>query len=263
MRHDLIISRFKEPDLLSIYQAGYSLPKMIRDALISFAHGQPIKIDLGDTPLTLDDTKKQRARIAVFIPDEDTVTTALLKSIKPRLKSEFLKMVLRNALVSQNIAPFFNDPEQVKRLLSLDGKWIGPVSILRYHRKYKQPLIFAGREEAVNKGKTPLISASLSSEKKDISSDKAATAPPKEILPDKPQPLPKEPEVSPQEALPKEPQALLTESLPKEPVLPKETLPQKPIVEPKENEPADEGVVYLDDDGSISEDDLLDAFDKL
>ena len=102
-----IYKRF-DTDLISLCASGYSVSTMIRDAVIAYANGSPVHYYI-DEPVTFDmnDTKNVHTRF--IVPDSDVKTCYMLKNIKHGYRNTFCKMILRNALVQQNLSGFFAD----------------------------------------------------------------------------------------------------------------------------------------------------------
>ena len=95
-------------DLLALYDNGYSLTSMMRDALVAYANGTPYHICL-DEYLHYELSEKKAVRFRVIVKENGSAVAALLKGIKRGYISSFVKQVLRNALVQQNLTSYFND----------------------------------------------------------------------------------------------------------------------------------------------------------
>lgn len=286
MRLEIVLSRFSEPDLISLYQAGYSIPRMMRDALVSFAHGRPINIiiDDRDRELSIDENTK-RVRIAVLIDDNDTVTTGLIRSVRPRFKSAFAKTVLRNAFAVQNISMFFEDRTRTQVDNLLLSEIAGDVNASDYLRHRKKapvvrkntgtrhlssprvtiPVSAIAAEQGSAAGRptqnvgarhripvqapakeVPVLETETQRSVDNTVSSGVVTSPPistfhistdTEVVPDT-KAISGTPDIS--------------------------TPPDIPATAlSSEDKAPDEGIIYIDDNEGMTEDDLLDAFDKL
>ena len=96
-------------DLVSLYDSGYSVANMIRDAVTAYANGSPIHYFI-DEPVGFDVNDRSSAHTRFSVPDSDTKTCYMLKKIKHGYRNTFCKIILRNALVQQNLIGFFSDP---------------------------------------------------------------------------------------------------------------------------------------------------------
>jgi hypothetical protein len=101
-----------DADLYSLAESGYSVVQLLSDAVTSYAHGEPFMVYAPDAPL-FDVNNKKTIHTRFSIPESDTATCRLLRSIKTTYRNTFCKMVLRNAFLQQNIAGFFSDPSLV------------------------------------------------------------------------------------------------------------------------------------------------------
>lgn len=94
-------------DLLALLDAGYPLKKMIVDVLVAYANKIPINY-LCDENIMFDSQKVSSLRLNISTPSsEDEKMKALFLGLKKNTKSQFVKMCLRNALLSQNLIAFF------------------------------------------------------------------------------------------------------------------------------------------------------------
>ncbi len=95
-------------DLVSMVDAGYPVSTMMKDALISYANGDPIHY-LIDENLEYSFRNKNSVRFRLTIPNEERNAIYVLQSIKHGYRNNFLKSLLRNALVQQNLGCYFSD----------------------------------------------------------------------------------------------------------------------------------------------------------
>ena len=95
-------------DLFSLFDAGLPVPLMIRDAVVAYAHATPLHYLIDET-VPFDLNGKTTLHTRINIPDTDKKTIYMLKHIKHGLRNNFCKMVLRNALIQQNLCGYFSD----------------------------------------------------------------------------------------------------------------------------------------------------------
>ena len=94
-------------DLFALFDAGYPIAELMREAVQGFAHKQPIHIEIND-PIFFDSNDKNTFRTRFSIPNDDIETINMLKTIKHRCRSNFCKAVLRNALVNLPLTAYFS-----------------------------------------------------------------------------------------------------------------------------------------------------------
>lgn len=95
-------------DLIALYNMHYPVASMMRDAVIAYANGRPLHYWV-DEPTFFDANDCDAVHSRFNIPDSDTITCYMLSHIKFRCKNAFVKTVLRNALIQQNLTCFFTD----------------------------------------------------------------------------------------------------------------------------------------------------------
>ncbi|SEF90826.1 hypothetical protein [Lachnospira multipara] len=118
-------------DLVALVDAGYPVSTMIKESLIAYANGNPISY-LIDENIAFDLNGKESVRTRIVIPESETNLIYLLKHIKHRTRNNFCKMVLRNALINQNLGAFF----AVDNLFQLQKRDIDN-NILKYQNAIK------------------------------------------------------------------------------------------------------------------------------
>lgn len=106
MRIDIRLYKRFDTDLVALCDAGYPLSKMLKDSVTAFAYGAPLHY-LVDVPLRFDVEGKSTVHYAFTISDKDTKTCMVLKSIQKGYRNSFCKMILRNAMVNQNVGCYF------------------------------------------------------------------------------------------------------------------------------------------------------------
>lgn len=102
-----IYKRF-DTDLLALHDAGYSISKMMAEALCSYANGWSCHFFVDEIiPFDLNDKKTVRVRLK--IKDSDFNTVNFMHHIKHGYRSNVCKQILRNALIQQNIVCYLSD----------------------------------------------------------------------------------------------------------------------------------------------------------
>lgn len=108
MRLNVRIYKRWDIDLIALMDAGYPVIQMMQNALICFAKGQPCFYYIDEfTQFEVSD--KNSLSIKINIPNDEKETIYMLSHLKRYLKNNFCKLVLRNALVSQNLSCYFED----------------------------------------------------------------------------------------------------------------------------------------------------------
>lgn len=102
-----------DTDLLALHDSGYSLSTMMRAALVSYANGAPLHFFI-DEITDFDLNGKKNIRVRIQVNDKERNAIALLQSIKHSYRSNFCKMVLRNAIIQQNLTCYFADSSFVR-----------------------------------------------------------------------------------------------------------------------------------------------------
>jgi hypothetical protein len=97
-----------DADLIALCNAGYPISVMIREAVIGYANGYPVHFYV-DEVTHFDTVNNKTIRSRFTVPNTDTKTCYMLKHILPSYRNSFVKIVLRNALVQQNLSCFFTD----------------------------------------------------------------------------------------------------------------------------------------------------------
>lgn len=105
MRVEVRVYKLFDIDIASLMNAGYPVAAMMKEAIISFAHGIPVKYYI-DQDIFFDFSCKKSIHTAFDIPANDDVTIRLLKSIIKGYRNTFCKMIFRNSLVIQNLQGF-------------------------------------------------------------------------------------------------------------------------------------------------------------
>lgn len=105
---ELQLNSFADSDLVALAEAGYPLSSMTRNAIIAYAHGEALHYQLDNVGPYLQD-RKYKLRYRIKISEADTITCSMLEGIIPGQRNNFLKSLLRNTFVQQNLTCFFVD----------------------------------------------------------------------------------------------------------------------------------------------------------
>ena len=98
------IYKRSDPDLIALADAGYNIGNMARDAVVNYANQKSFRIYI---PELIKCDLNDRRNIKVQFHVNDMPSKNLLKNIKNGLRSNFVKLCLRNALIQQNLCCYF------------------------------------------------------------------------------------------------------------------------------------------------------------
>ena len=98
-----------DTDLLALCDAGYPIRKMLKQAVTSYANGVPCHFYIDDL-IPFNPENRQTIHARFDVPESDGNTIYMLKHIHRRYRNTFCKIVLRNAIIQQNVSAFFTDP---------------------------------------------------------------------------------------------------------------------------------------------------------
>ena len=98
MKIEVRVYKKYDMDILALYSAGYSIARMMRDAICAYAKGQPFFLAIGEI-MPFDIGDKNSVHIRLCVPDTELEAIDLLSSVKDGYKGNFSKQLLRNALI--------------------------------------------------------------------------------------------------------------------------------------------------------------------
>lgn len=116
-KYTIRLNKRTDLDLLSLHDMGYPIPKMIRIALDGYIDGTPVYFYI-DESVRFDKNDKQSIRCTVSL-DGDQI--GVVKEIKHYKINDFLKLILRNSLVMQNLSAYFGNND--KKLQQINEKY--------------------------------------------------------------------------------------------------------------------------------------------
>lgn len=150
MKVDIYIYKRFDTDLLALHDAGYSISKMIKEALEAYAGGHPCFFFLDEmVPINLNEKKSVRMRIKV----EDPQAVALLQNLKHGFRSNFCKQVLRNSFLQQNLFCYMAEPAYAQ-LHNINASFINinalpNVKLCSQYKKSEKTINILGKDIAV------------------------------------------------------------------------------------------------------------------
>lgn len=109
---EIRIYKLFDTDLVALADSGFPVCEMMKTAVICYANGSPANFII-DEPLYFDLNRKKNVRLRFNIPPNDQKTLQLLKNIKHGYRNSFCKMVLRDAMVRQNLSCYFAEQELI------------------------------------------------------------------------------------------------------------------------------------------------------
>lgn len=119
MRFNLRFYKRWDFDLIALLDAGYPVVKMMQQAIISYAKGEPLFYYI-DELSDFDPTDKKQLGLKLFIPDTEKEAIYLMTHSRPN-KNYVAKMILRNSLVQQNIGCCITDPN-LAQLININNE---------------------------------------------------------------------------------------------------------------------------------------------
>ena len=93
-----------DADLISLYAQGIPMATLAKNVLKAYAYGEELHYVL---PPFEEKTVNRTCRTRITVSDEKVLS--VLHKIRPRKKNLFIKELMRNALVRQNLSAFFTD----------------------------------------------------------------------------------------------------------------------------------------------------------
>lgn len=97
-----------DTDLIALHDAGYCISDLMGKAISGYANGAPVHYLISEA-IDFDMNGKQSFRTRFTISNSDTKAIHMLKNIKHGYRNSFCKMVLRDALIFQNLSAYFSD----------------------------------------------------------------------------------------------------------------------------------------------------------
>lgn len=138
-----------DTDILALHDSGYSITKMMTDAVTAYANGRPCHFFI-DEILPFDMNDKKNVRLRLKINNNDYNTIRMLKDIKHGYRSNFCKQVLRNAMIQQNLACYFSSlsslPLQEMNAKNLNIQAYPNLIMCNQYRRLTQKLNIMGND---------------------------------------------------------------------------------------------------------------------
>ncbi len=113
MKVEIRLYKQHDADLIALAANGYQIASMMRDAICGYANGNPVHFYI-DEPINADFNVLKTFRTRFNIPQNEEKALYLLQGIKHGFRNAFCKVILRDALIQQDMTAFFsNDAFQV------------------------------------------------------------------------------------------------------------------------------------------------------
>lgn len=149
MNVEIRIYKRYDTDLLSLHDAGYSVTKMMTEAVFAYANGLPFHLYI-DELIPFDMNDKKSVRLRLKFKDSDRNVAALIRNVKHGYRSNFCKQVLRNALVCQNLFCYYTNasmlPLQEANIRTLNLHAFPGLKNCSDYRRMTQQLNILGRD---------------------------------------------------------------------------------------------------------------------
>ncbi len=107
MKIEIRLYKQHDADLIALAANGYPIASMMRDAILGYANGNPVNFYI-DEPSDVDFNVLKTFRTRFVIPQSEEKALYLIQGIKHRFRNVFCKMILRDALIHQNMVVFFS-----------------------------------------------------------------------------------------------------------------------------------------------------------
>lgn len=164
MNIEIRIYKRYDTDLLSLHDAGYSVTKMMAEAVSAYANGLPFRLFI-DELVSFDMNDKKSIRLRLKFKDNDTKVATLIRNVKHGYRSNFCKQILRNAMIHQNLICYFSDTS----LLSIHEANIRTVNLQAFplikkcsdYRRTTQQLNILGRDITIQHEKGYSVPTSI------------------------------------------------------------------------------------------------------
>lgn len=152
MNIEIRIYKRYDTDLLSLHDAGYSITKMMQEAVSSYANGLPCHFFI-DEMLPFDMNDKKSVRLRLKFKDNDYNTVNLIRNIKHGYRSNFCKQLLRNAFVQQNVLCYMSNSSTFQ-MHDINAKFLNlqafpNLKMCSEYRREIHKLNFLGKEVVV------------------------------------------------------------------------------------------------------------------
>lgn len=114
MKVDIKLYKTFDADLISLNANGISISAMIKVALYRFSRGQTARFYIPECkPFNLTGLKRQ-IHVVTAIEDEESIKF-LKNEIKPRERSAFIRTLLRECLMTQQLGAYLKNPGMIQK----------------------------------------------------------------------------------------------------------------------------------------------------
>lgn len=103
---EIRIYKRHDTDLIALVDAGYPVRDMLKSAVIAFANGHPLHYFI-DEAVPYDPKGRNMVHFRVSVRDK--MAEAMILGVRKGMRNAFVKAVLRNALLQQNLSAYFEN----------------------------------------------------------------------------------------------------------------------------------------------------------
>lgn len=155
-----------DTDLIALHDAGYCISDLMGKAISGYANGTPVHYLISEA-IDFDMNGKQSFRTRFTISNSDTKAIHMLKNIKHGYRNSFCKMVLRDALIFQNLSAYFSDASlldlhraRIQNLVtaSIPNLYICDEAKAKHRKAKRKEAILAWNDGASNSNNQPVSS---------------------------------------------------------------------------------------------------------
>lgn len=114
MKIEIKLYKTFDPDLYALNAYGISVTRLMEKALKFYVRGERVNFHIPQSLQYSLDGKKKRVHLAFTITDPESIAF-LKENIKPRMRTAFLKNLLRGCLTSPQLGVYLKNKETIKK----------------------------------------------------------------------------------------------------------------------------------------------------
>lgn len=114
MKVEIKLYKTFDPDLYALNAYGISVTRLMEKALKFYVRGERVNFHIPQSLQYSLDGKKKRVHLAFTITDPESIVF-LKENIKPRMRTAFLKNLLRGCLTSPQLGVYLKNKETIKK----------------------------------------------------------------------------------------------------------------------------------------------------
>lgn len=114
MKVEIKLYKTFDPDLYALNAYGISVTRLMEKALKFYVRGERVNFHIPQSLQYSLDGKKKRVHLAFTITDPESIAF-LKENIKPRMRTAFLKNLLRGCLTSPQLGVYLKNKETIKK----------------------------------------------------------------------------------------------------------------------------------------------------